>query len=74
MIADRCTETELPFLQGRSFVFASQFAKALPHTLADQYIDAAITVVDSTTASVPVKISAVRALNKFVLSLCSQEL
>ena len=58
--------TELPFLQGRSFVFASQFAGALPAALATQYIDAAITVVDSTTASVPVKISAVRALNKSV--------
>ncbi|SCZ96701.1 BZ3500_MvSof-1268-A1-R1_C083g00450 [Microbotryum saponariae] len=57
--------TELPFLQGRSFVFASQFAPVLPSQLAHQYIDAAIQVLDATDAGVPVKVSAVRALTNF---------
>lgn len=55
---------DLPFLQGRSFVFASQFAQALPVELANSYIDAAIQVLELTSAGVPVKVSAVRALNK----------
>jgi hypothetical protein len=53
-----------PFLQGRSFVFASQFSQALPAELANQYIDAAIQVLEASEAGVPVKVSAVRALNK----------
>ncbi|SCV67876.1 BQ2448_5487 [Microbotryum intermedium] len=57
--------TDLPFLQGRSFVFASQFAPVLPSQLAHQYIDAAIEVLDAADARVPVKISAVRALTNF---------
>ncbi|KAK4058553.1 hypothetical protein OIO90_000715 [Microbotryomycetes sp. JL221] len=58
-------ETNLPFLQGRSFVFASQFSSALPNDLTNQYIDAANNVLGSDDAGVPVKISAVRALNNF---------
>ncbi|KDE03266.1 hypothetical protein MVLG_06259 [Microbotryum lychnidis-dioicae p1A1 Lamole] len=57
--------TEFPFLQGRSFVFASQFAPVLPSQLAHQYIDAAIQALDATDAGVPVKVSAVRALTNF---------
>lgn len=56
----------MPFLQGRSFVFASQFSQALPAELATQYVDAAIQVLELASAGVPVKVSAVRALNKFV--------
>lgn len=56
--------TDFPFLQGRSFVFASQFSGSLPAELAAQYIDAAIQVLDTAEAGVPVKVSAVRALNK----------
>lgn len=52
------------FLQGRAFVFASQYAEALPQQLAKQYIDAAIQVLDSAEAGIPVKVSAVRALTK----------
>lgn len=56
---------EFPFLQGRSFVFASQFASSLPAELATHYIDAAIQALDAPEAGVPVKVSAVRALNNF---------
>ncbi|GAA6011372.1 hypothetical protein JCM10207_008317 [Rhodosporidiobolus poonsookiae] len=56
---------DLPFLQGRAFVFASQFAEVLPQQLAKQYLDAAIHVLDVPEAGVPVKVSAVRALTNF---------
>ncbi|BGP14490.1 hypothetical protein JCM10213v2_002439 [Rhodosporidiobolus nylandii] len=59
------TASSLPFLQGRAFVFASQFAEALPQALTKQYIDAAIQVLDAAEAGVPVKVSAVRALLNF---------
>lgn len=55
---------DVPFLQGRAFVFVSQFSELLPTQLAKQYLDAAISVLDSADASVPVKVSAVRALTK----------
>ncbi|KAM0788544.1 hypothetical protein ACM66B_001672 [Microbotryomycetes sp. NB124-2] len=58
-------DTGLPFLQGRSFVFASHFSSALPGNLTDQYIDAAINVLGTAEAGIPVKVSAVRALNNF---------
>ncbi|KAJ7754965.1 armadillo-type protein [Mycena maculata] len=57
--------SEFPFLQGRGFVFASQYAKLLPVQLAGQYLDAAIQVVEASEAGVPVKISAVRAVHNF---------
>ncbi|KAJ7459076.1 armadillo-type protein [Mycena galericulata] len=57
--------SEFPFLQGRGFVFASQYAKLLPVQLAGQYLDAAIQVVEAAEAGVPVKISAVRAVHNF---------
>ncbi|KAM0754424.1 ARM repeat-containing protein [Meredithblackwellia eburnea MCA 4105] len=64
--------SETPFLQGRSFVFASQFAKILPPELAASYVDAAIKVLDDPSAGVPVKVSAVRALHNFFRHLKSQ--
>ncbi|KAF8215831.1 ARM repeat-containing protein [Mycena galopus ATCC 62051] len=57
--------SEFPFLQGRGFVFASQYAKLLPVQLAGQYIEAAIQVIEASEAGVPVKISAVRAVHNF---------
>nr|GAT57396.1 ARM repeat-containing protein [Mycena chlorophos] len=60
--------TEFPFLQGRGFVFASQYAKLLPVQLAGQYIEAAIQVIEASEAGVPVKISAVRAVHNFFQS------
>ncbi|KAJ6609355.1 ARM repeat-containing protein [Mycena sp. CBHHK59/15] len=57
--------SEFPFLQGRGFVFASQYAKLLPVQLAGQYLDAAVQVIEASEAGIPVKISAVRAVHNF---------
>ncbi|KAG6896763.1 hypothetical protein C0992_006277, partial [Termitomyces sp. T32_za158] len=54
-----------PFLQGRGFVFASQYSKLLPITLAGQYLDAALQVIEAAEAGIPVKISAVKAVHNF---------
>jgi hypothetical protein len=55
---------EFPFLQGRGFVFASQYTKLLPLQLAGQYLDAAVQVIEATEAGIPIKISAVKAVHK----------
>ncbi|SAM58032.1 related to KAP114-Member of the karyopherin-beta family, nuclear import [Ustilago bromivora] len=60
-----------PFLQGRGFVFASQFATALPSELAVQFLDSAINAIESDSASLPVKISAVRTVKNFYRHLPS---
>ncbi|KII94307.1 hypothetical protein PLICRDRAFT_50286 [Plicaturopsis crispa FD-325 SS-3] len=57
--------SECPFLQGRGFVFASQYAKLLPVELAGRYLEAAIHVIEDTSAGIPVKISAVKAVHNF---------
>ncbi|KAH7915756.1 armadillo-type protein [Hygrophoropsis aurantiaca] len=54
-----------PFLQGRAFVFASQFAKLLPVEMTGQYLEAAIHVIESNSAGIPVKVSAVKAVHNF---------
>ena len=58
---------EHPFLQGRGFVFASQFSKLLQAQSANQYLEAAVQVIESAEAGAPVKISAVKAVQKCVL-------
>ncbi|KAI1299168.1 hypothetical protein EDD11_006488 [Mortierella claussenii] len=55
---------DFPFLQGRSFVFASQFAPILPANLASQYVSAAVEAMMK-AQSVVVKVSALKALNNF---------
>ena len=60
-----------PFLQGRGFVFASQFATSLPSELAVQFLDAAVNAIESEAASLPVKISAVRTVKNFYRHLPS---
>jgi hypothetical protein len=55
---------EHPFLQGRGFVFASQFARLLPLQSSDQYLEAALQVIESSEAGVPIKISAIKAVHK----------
>ena len=55
---------EYPFLQGRSFVFASQYGKLLPMQLAGQYLNAAVDVIEAQTAGIPIKVSAVKAIQK----------
>lgn len=57
-------DIEAPFLQGRAFVFASQFSSFLPQTLVTQYLNAAVSVLESPEVSVPVKISAVKTIKK----------
>ncbi|EPQ29170.1 uncharacterized protein PFL1_03457 [Pseudozyma flocculosa PF-1] len=61
-----------PFLQGRGFVFASQFASTLPQELAVQFLEAAVNAIDSDAASLPVKISAVRTIKNFFRHLPSR--
>lgn len=53
------------FLQGRAFVFASQFAGALPPNIAQSYLGAAIQALEAPDTSIPVKISAVKTLRNF---------
>ncbi|KAF8899297.1 armadillo-type protein [Infundibulicybe gibba] len=57
--------SEFPFLQGRGFVFASQYTKLLPLQLSGRYLDAAVQVIEATEAGIPVKISAVKAIHNF---------
>ncbi|KAG1180299.1 hypothetical protein G6F70_000463 [Rhizopus microsporus] len=57
--------SEYPFLQGRAFVFASEFAKVLPTEMASQYVSVAVHALQSPTSGIPVKISALRALNNY---------
>ncbi|WOO82150.1 Importin-9 [Vanrija pseudolonga] len=65
VIPDLLQQTEAPFLQGRAFVFASQFAGLLPAALAQEYLSTAILALGSPTTSVPVKISAVKTIKNF---------
>ncbi|KAI5119706.1 hypothetical protein M0805_001421 [Coniferiporia weirii] len=57
--------SEYPFLQGRSFVFASQYSKLLPSQLAGHYMSAAIDVLEADGAGIPIKVSAVKAIQNF---------
>lgn len=57
--------TEFPFAQGRAFVFASEYAQVLPTNLAEQYVRAAVEALKTTDGTIPVKISALKALNKW---------
>ncbi|KAI0756104.1 ARM repeat-containing protein [Daedaleopsis nitida] len=57
--------SQYPFLQGRAFVFASQYAKLLTAQLAGQYLDAAVQVLEASEAGIPVKVSAVKAIHNF---------
>ncbi|GAA5804125.1 hypothetical protein HPULCUR_009611 [Helicostylum pulchrum] len=56
---------EYPFLQGRAFVFASEFAKILPAEMSSQYVAVAVHALQAPTSGVPVKISALRALDNY---------
>ncbi|KAK7040193.1 hypothetical protein VNI00_009999 [Paramarasmius palmivorus] len=58
-------QAEFPFLQGRGFVFASQYAKLLPVQLAGQYLNAAVQVIEADNAGIPIKVSAVKAVHNF---------
>ncbi|KAI8076801.1 armadillo-type protein [Halteromyces radiatus] len=64
--------TDFPFLQGRAFTFASEFAKVLPAEMASQYVAVAVNALQDPTSGVPVKISAFRALNNYSKYLDAQ--
>ncbi|KAI1321026.1 hypothetical protein EDD11_008607 [Mortierella claussenii] len=64
VVLGNLSEHDYPFLQGRSFVFASQFASILPANLASQYVSAAVEAIMKSPSAV-VKVSALRALNNF---------
>lgn len=58
--------TDLPFLQGRAFVFASQFVLALESGgMAGQYLDAAIQALETPDVGLPVKISSIKTIRNF---------
>ncbi|KAI0347862.1 ARM repeat-containing protein [Trametopsis cervina] len=59
------TMPQYPFLQGRAFVFASQFSRVLPSDMAGQYVDAVVHVLEAQDITVPVKVSAIRAIRNF---------
>jgi len=67
MVSSSYVVTDCPFLQGRGFVFASHYSKLLPLQLAGHYLQAAVQVLESSGASAPVKISAIKAIHKSVV-------
>lgn len=54
-------------MQGRAFVLASQFSSVLPDSMAGQYIDAVISVLEAKDVSIPVKVSSIRAVQGYAL-------
>ncbi|CAG8679477.1 17253_t:CDS:2 [Dentiscutata erythropus] len=64
VVFDHLTAIEYPFLQGRAFVFASQYAVLLPGELATRYVSEAVRAIQEIGA-IPVKVSALRALQNF---------
>ncbi|KAF9581008.1 hypothetical protein BGW38_002133, partial [Lunasporangiospora selenospora] len=71
VVLQNLAEHDFPFLQGRSFVFASQFATILPANLASQYVSAAVEAILNSPSAV-VKVSALKALNNFMQYLDKQ--
>lgn len=59
-------------MQGLRLVFASQFAQLLPAQLSNQYLSAAIEVIEAPQASIPMKLSAIKvAKGKLTLTSLS---
>ncbi|KAG8991743.1 hypothetical protein FRB93_002589 [Tulasnella sp. JGI-2019a] len=56
---------DFPFLQGRSFVFASKYSKILPPQMTSQYISAALEMLEHQGTPIPVKVSAIMAIKFF---------
>ncbi|RIA81823.1 armadillo-type protein [Glomus cerebriforme] len=65
------TATENPFLQGRAIVFSSQFATFLSEEFASRYVAATVEAIQR-IESIPVKVSALRALQNFCRHLDTQ--
>jgi len=73
VILEDISYSDLPFLQGRTLWFVSQFAKSLPNELASQYITAAVNALQP-NQPFPVKISSVKALKSFCTYLENEKL
>ena len=58
---------DIPFLQGRAVLFSSQFATFLSEEFASRYVAATVEAIQQ-IESIPVKVSALRALQKYVHS------
>lgn len=67
------TQSQYPFMQGRAFVLASQFSSVLPDSVAGQYIDAVISVLEAKEVTIPVKVSAIRAVQGFCKNCSDSE-
>ncbi|KIP03840.1 hypothetical protein PHLGIDRAFT_31632 [Phlebiopsis gigantea 11061_1 CR5-6] len=67
------TQSQYSFMQGRAFVLASQFSSALPDSVAGQYIDAVISVLEAKDVSIPVKVSSIRAVQGFCKNCAETE-
>ncbi|KAJ1896839.1 hypothetical protein LPJ66_003750 [Kickxella alabastrina] len=57
--------TQFPYGQGRAFIFASNFAKMLPPSIAEAFVDASAKAVADTQLHPAVRLSAVRAIGNF---------
>ncbi|KAJ2997787.1 Importin 9 [Globomyces sp. JEL0801] len=60
---------DLPFLQGRSLWFASQFAVSLPKPLVSEYLSACTNAIHSTEVSAAVQVFAMKATRGFLSAL-----
>ncbi|KAI9315923.1 armadillo-type protein [Dichotomocladium elegans] len=69
VIIDSIRATGCPFLQGRALVFASELVDILPGELASEYVRVSAEALRSPESSIPVKISALRALNNYCQQL-----
>ncbi|BEJ11716.1 hypothetical protein CspHIS471_0201760 [Cutaneotrichosporon sp. HIS471] len=65
VIPSLLVQTDAPFLQGRAFVFASQFASQLSGNVAQHYLNATVEALSSDNIAIPVKISAVKTIRNF---------
>jgi importin-9 len=63
----------LPFLQGRSLWFSSQFAMFLPSNLVTQYLGAAVEALHSDSVDVAIRIFALKSIRGFLSSIANQE-
>lgn len=71
-MAQRCDRTgvltgivaDTPYLQGRAFVFASQFITALPESAGADFLSQALSAIAHEETSIPVKLSAIRGIVK----------
>ena len=57
---------EFPYLQARSLIFASKFSGLASAEIARQYAAHSVTILESKDSGIPVKLSAVKAIRKYV--------